>query len=181
MHVSLRMLLVPYRGSTCYYLSPQTFIHFVWLNTFGISKRQNALFISSSRSRFIFLNALKFWIIYCLHKRGDIRNQMCNTYKNNGTDLKPTILIRHFFFLFNVPFKIISLISRRANQYVGRKREYPGKNHLTHPQEELDLSHIWPLWGSNPHQPQRVRWSKMIKDDHYEISHLNHPATGAAD
>ena len=47
-----------------------------------------------------------------------------------------------FFFQFNVPFKIISLISRRANQKVGQKREYPGKNHLTHPQVELDLSHL---------------------------------------
>ena len=47
-----------------------------------------------------------------------------------------------FFVQFNVPFKIISLISRRANQKVGRKREYPGKNHLTHPQVELDLSHL---------------------------------------
>ena len=53
-------------------------------------------------------------------------------------------LQRFFFFFvqFNVPFKIISLILRRANQKVGRKREYPGKNHLTHAQVELDLSHL---------------------------------------
>ena len=83
-----------------------------------------------------------------------------------------------FFVQFNVPFKIISLISRRANQKVGRKREYPGKNHLTHPQVELDLSHLWPVWGSNPHQSQR--WDDgMVKGDN-EISHLNHSATGAA-
>ena len=83
-----------------------------------------------------------------------------------------------FFVQFNVPFKIISLISRRANQKVGRKREYPGKNHLTHPQVELDLSHLWPVWGSNPHQSQR--WDdRMVKGDN-EISHLNHSATGAA-
>ena len=80
-----------------------------------------------------------------------------------------------FFVQFNVPFKIISLISRRANQKVGWKREYPGKNHLTHPQVELDLSHLWPLWGSNPHQSQR--WDdRMVKGDN-EISHLNHSAT----
>ena len=42
----------------------------------------------------------------------------------------------HFFVQFSVPFKIISLISR-ANQKVGRKRQYPGKNHLTHPKGEL--------------------------------------------
>ena len=83
-----------------------------------------------------------------------------------------------FFVQFNVPFKIISLISRRANRKVGRKREYPGKNHLTHPQVELDLSHLWPVWGSNPNQSQR--WDdRMVKGDN-EISHLNHSATGAA-
>ena len=82
-----------------------------------------------------------------------------------------------FFVQFNVPFKIISLISRRANQKVGRKWEYRGKNHLTHPQVELDLSHLWPVWGSNPHQSQR--WDdRMVKGDN-EISHLNHSATGA--
>ena len=52
------------------------------------------------------------------------------------------IYIYFFFVQFNVPFKIISLISRRANQKVGRKWEYPGKNHLIHAQVELDLSHL---------------------------------------
>ena len=51
---------------------------------------------------------------------------------------------------------IISHISWRANQYVGWKCEYPGKKHLTHPQVELDLSHIWPVWGSV--KPTVVRW-----------------------
>ena len=77
-----------------------------------------------------------------------------------------------FFFLiqFNVSFKIISLISRQTKMGV------PPENHLTHPQAELDLSHMWPLWGSNPHQPQQ--WDdRMIKDNN-EISHLNHSATG---
>ena len=93
---------------------------------------------------------------------------------------KRMFLFAFFFFFvqFNVPFKIISLISRRANQKVGAKTEYPGKNHLTHPQVELDLSHLWPVWGSNPHQSQR--WDdRMVKGDN-EISHLNHSATGAA-
>ena len=64
---------------------------------------------------------------------------------------------RFFFFLiqFYVPFKIISAHMRRANQWVGRKRENPEKNHLTHPQAELGLSHMWPERGSNPHQSQR--------------------------
>ena len=37
----------------------------------------------------------------------------------------------------------------------GRKRENPEKNHLAHPQEELSLSHMWPVRGSNTHQTQR--------------------------
>ena len=36
-----------------------------------------------------------------------------------------------------------------------RQWENPEKNHLTHPQAELGLSHMWPEWGSNPHQTQR--------------------------
>ena len=43
----------------------------------------------------------------------------------------------------------------RANQQVGRKRENPEKNHLTHPQAELSLSYMCAVWGSNPHQTQR--------------------------
>ena len=59
----------------------------------------------------------------------------------------------------------------------GENGSSPGKNHLTQPQEELDLSHIWPKWGSNPHQPQR--WNdRMIKGDN-ETSRLNHSATHA--
>ena len=33
----------------------------------------------------------------------------------------------------------------------------PRKNHLTHPQAELGLSHMWPVRGSNLHQTQPVR------------------------
>ena len=47
----------------------------------------------------------------------------------------------YFLIQFYVPFKIISCHMRRANQSVGRKRENPEKNHLTHPQAELGLSH----------------------------------------
>ena len=53
---------------------------------------------------------------------------------------------------------------------MGRKRENPEKNHLTHPQAELGLSHMWPERGSNPHQTQR--WDdRMVKCDN-EISAL---------
>ena len=48
----------------------------------------------------------------------------------------------HFFYSVLRPFQAFSLISRRINRKVGRKPEYPGKNHLTHPQAELGLSHM---------------------------------------
>ena len=88
-----------------------------------------------------------------------------------------------FFFFFFFLFSLTSL-SRLFHSYrdepINRWGEtgVPRENHLTHPQAELDLSHMWPVWGSNPHQKQR--WDdRMIKDDN-EISHLNHSATGAA-
>ena len=31
----------------------------------------------------------------------------------------------------------------------------PRENHLTHPQAEFGLSHMWPVRGSNLHQTQR--------------------------
>ena len=42
-----------------------------------------------------------------------------------------------FFIQFYVPFKLF-----HSYREVGRKPEYPGKNHLTHPQAELGLSHM---------------------------------------
>ena len=55
-----------------------------------------------------------------------------------------------FFFLiqFNVPFQDFfssydGPISRGGGGG-GRKRENPEKKHLTHPQAELGLSHMWP-------------------------------------
>ena len=63
---------------------------------------------------------------------------------------------------------------------MGRKREYPGKNHLTHPQVELDLSHLWPVWGSNPHQSQR--WDdRMVKGDNESATLTTRPRGGAAE
>ena len=59
-----------------------------------------------------------------------------------------------FFFQFNVPFKIISLIKDEPMgswSETGVARE----NHLTHPQAELGLSHMWPVLGSNLYQTQR--------------------------
>ena len=70
-----------------------------------------------------------------------------------------------FFFLiqFNVPFKIISLISR---QPIGRWGEtgVPRENHLTHPQTELGLSHMWPVRGSNLHQTQGQFVTHLVEE-----------------
>ena len=47
------------------------------------------------------------------------------------------------FFIFSfTSLSSFSLISRRINRLVGRKREYPEKKELTHPQAELGLSHM---------------------------------------
>ena len=45
--------------------------------------------------------------------------------------------------------------SYETGQSVGGAKMNPEKNHLTHPQAELGLSHMWPERGSNPHQTQR--------------------------
>ena len=55
-----------------------------------------------------------------------------------------------FWIQFNVPFKIISLIETRWGE-----TGVPQENHLTHPQAELGLSHMWPVRRSNLHQAQR--------------------------
>ena len=69
--------------------------------------------------------------------------------------VKQSKYIYIFFFLihFNVPIKIISLIEK-SQSIGGAKREYPRENHLTHPEAELVLSHMWPVRGSNLHQSQ---------------------------
>ena len=49
-----------------------------------------------------------------------------------------------FFFLihFYVPFKLFHSYRDESIGRWGEKPEYPGKNHLTHPQAEHGLSHI---------------------------------------
>ena len=55
----------------------------------------------------------------------------------------------------------LTSISRSFHSYreepIGRWGEtrVPRENHLTHPQAELGLSHIWPVRGSNLRQSQR--------------------------
>ena len=65
-----------------------------------------------------------------------------------------------FFFFFVFLFSLTSL-SRLFHSYrdepIGRWGEtgVPRENHLTHPQAEHGLSHMWPVRGSNLHQTQR--------------------------
>ena len=63
-------------------------------------------------------------------------------------------------FLCVFGFSLTSL-SRLFHSYreepIGRRGEtgVPRENHLTHPQAEHGLSHMWPVRGSNLHQSQR--------------------------
>ena len=58
--------------------------------------------------------------------------------------------LKHFYLVL-FPFKISSAYKSGASQEVGQKLKNPEKNHLAHPQAELDLSHMCPVWSSNPH------------------------------
>ena len=55
----------------------------------------------------------------------------------------------------NGPFQDFFTHIETSQSEGGAKREYPEKTTLTHPQAELGLSHMWPVWGSNLHQSQR--------------------------
>ena len=83
------------------------------------------------------------------------------------------------YFLFSLT-SLSRLFHSYRDESISRwgKTGLPRENHLTHEQADLDLSHMSPMRGSNPHQPQRWDYP-MIKDDN-EISHLNNSATGAA-
>ena len=53
---------------------------------------------------------------------------------------------RTFFFNSLLPPFQDYFSSYKTGQSVGwQKRETPEKNHLAHPQTELDLSHMWPV------------------------------------
>ena len=90
-----------------------------------------------------------------LEARDCLKCQLSITSKmaEKGTNLENGI---SFFLLiqFNIPFKIIYSY---LDEPIGRWGEtgVPRENHLTHPQAELGLSHMWPARGSNLHQSQR--------------------------
>ena len=60
------------------------------------------------------------------------------------------------FFLFSLT-SLSRLFHSYRDEPIDRWGEtgVPRENHLTHPQAELGLSHMWPVRGSNLHQSQR--------------------------
>ena len=62
-----------------------------------------------------------------------------------------------FFFFYSIlrPFQDYFSSYETGQSIGGAKTGEPREKHLAHPQAELDLSHIWPVRGSNQHQTQR--------------------------
>ena len=102
----------------------------------------------------------------------------CREYKCFLWRITRKICVFFFFNQFNV-------LSRLCHSYwdkpISRWGEtgVPRESQLTHPQAELDWSHMWPVWGSNPHQPRAQWWDDWVIKGDYEISHINNSATGA--
>ena len=63
--------------------------------------------------------------------------------------------IQEVFFLFSLT-SLSRLFHSYRDEPIGRWGEtgVPRENHLTHPQADLGLSHMWPVGGSNLHQTQ---------------------------
>ena len=76
-----------------------------------------------------------------LAEQNDIKSQFLGYFQNGK------LLVHLFFFFFFFSKDYFS--SYEMDQPVG------GAKTLTHPQEELGSSQMWPERGSNPHQTQR--------------------------
>ena len=100
---------------------------------------------------------------------GFVTQQLILKTKYFGTQIRlPTsffvIVIFFFFFFFFFLIFFFNSVLRPFQDYFssyetgqsvgGLKQENPKKNHLTHPQAEHGLSHMWLERGSNPHQTQ---------------------------
>ena len=74
-------------------------------------------------------------------------------YEDTCTCISKIIII---FFLFSLT-SLSRLFHSYRDEPIGRCGEtiVPPENHLTHPQAEHGLSHMWPVRGSNLHQSQR--------------------------
>ena len=85
--------------------------------------------------------------------------------------LRPDMTEKLFTFLFSL-MSLSRLFHSCRNEPIGRWGEtgVPWENHLTHPQAELGLSHIWPVRGSNLHQSQRCD-DQMIKSAEIQRPH----------
>ena len=73
-------------------------------------------------------------------------------------NVKSIVTCKLLLFFFNSvlrPFQDYFSSYETGQSVGGQKLENPEKNHWTHPQAELGLSHMWPERGSNPHQTQR--------------------------
>ena len=64
-------------------------------------------------------------------------------------------LVKVFLFVFFFNSVLRPFQDYFSQSVGGAKMGEPKKNHMTHPQAELGLSHMWPVRGSNPHQTQR--------------------------
>ena len=67
--------------------------------------------------------------------------------------------IVYFIFFFGFSLTSLSILFHSyRDEPIGRwgKTGVPRENHLTYPQAEHGLSHMWPVRGSNLHQSQRM-------------------------
>ena len=90
--------------------------------------------------------------------KASTRQDICSYYVFQEIVLCGLHVCSNLFIYFNSVLRAFQdyFSSYETGQSVGgRKRENPEKNHMTHPQAELGLSHIWPVRGSNPHQTRR--------------------------
>ena len=88
---------------------------------------------------------------------------------------------RFVFLLFFFLFSLMSLSNyfTHRDEPIGRWGEtgVPQENHLTHPQAELGLSHMWPVRARTytRHSGEMIKWLRALK-----YSDLTHSAPGAA-
>ena len=75
-------------------------------------------------------------------ENGEISNNIEAVLHVWKTSFENLLLLFFFWIQFNIPFKTISLISRRANRYLGRNRSTPGKPPDTPASRTWLVSHV---------------------------------------
>ena len=93
----------------------------------------------------------EFYDIFARRDRFFLNGEL-QTYSLARITMFPKEIV--FFYLVLCPFQ--DYFTHR-DEPIDRwgKTGVPRENHLTHPQAELGLSHMWPVRGSNLHQTQR--------------------------